>query len=104
MRDIATGDKIIKHEAMSWPLVPMHRHRPWPTHQQNMSIPSPIHAPPTHIDHYLDVGMVCSDAHLRLEGTDDLGSHFGLAHANMVLAEEELPVEVAGLDRVQIDL
>ena len=48
--------------------------------------------------------MVCSDAHLRLEGTDDLGSHFGLAHANMVLAEEELPVEVAGLDRVQIDL
>ena len=48
--------------------------------------------------------MVCSDAHLRFEGTDDLGSHFGLAHANMVLAEEELPVEVAGLDRVQIDL
>ena len=53
---------------------------------------------------YLDVCMVGHDGGPRLEAGHHLRSHAGLAHAHMVFAEEELAVQVAGLNRIQVDL
>ena len=48
--------------------------------------------------------MVCDDVGLGFDPLDHLRRHPGLAHAHVVPPEEELTVQVGGLDRVQVDL
>ena len=63
---------------------------------------SPLLPPPT--NYYLDVCMVGHDGGPQLEAGHHLRGHPGLAHSHMVFAEEELAVQVAGLNRIQVDL
>lgn len=51
-----------------------------------------------------DIGVVWGDSDIGLEGADDLCCCDCLAAANVSLAEEELAVEVAGLDCVKVNL
>ena len=53
---------------------------------------------------YLDISMMGDDFCFGFDAANDLRGHLGLALAYMMLAEEELTVEVAGLDGIQIHL
>eukprot|EP00955_Chlamydomonas_euryale_P103346 365482-Chlamydomonas_euryale.AAC.5 len=53
---------------------------------------------------HLDVCAVRRDLCVRLDGLDDFGGDFRLALPNVAFSEEELSVEVARLDGVQVDL
>jgi hypothetical protein len=52
----------------------------------------------------LDVCVVRDDGGVWLEGANHVGRGARLALAHVVLAEEELAVQVGRLDRVQVDL
>eukprot|EP00968_Pinguiococcus_pyrenoidosus_P027209 scaffold7359_cov255-Pinguiococcus_pyrenoidosus.AAC.10 len=51
----------------------------------------------------LDVAMVRFDAGQRIEGLDGLARHHGLGEAHVLLAEQELPVQIGDVDGVQVD-
>ena len=48
--------------------------------------------------------MVCSDGGGRVEAKGSLPCYFHLWPANMLLLKEELTVQVADIDRVQVNL
>lgn len=51
-----------------------------------------------------DAVVVRLDGDVRIEAERTLARHLGLGLADVLLVEQELPVQVADVDRVQIDL
>ena len=49
-------------------------------------------------------GLVCKYARVGPESLHRLRSHLGFALANVLPAEQELAVEVAGVNRIHVDL
>lgn len=48
--------------------------------------------------------MVRGNLHVRIECQGTLAGHLRFALADVLLVEQELPIEIAHVDRVQVDL